>query len=47
MDNDEVASMSKPALIAATIWNGKSHRRLRRRVAHARAEWFTFTIRFR
>src|SRR5665213_601943 len=38
MDNDEVASLRKPALIAATIWNAKSHRRLRRRVARARAE---------
>ena len=38
MDNDDVAAMSKPQLIAATIWNGKSRRRLARRVAKCRAE---------
>ncbi|HWE01395.1 MAG TPA: glycosyltransferase family 4 protein [Tepidisphaeraceae bacterium] len=38
MDNDDVASMSKPGMIAATIWNSASHRRLRRRTARARAE---------
>ena len=38
MDNDAVDTMSRPGLIQATIWNGKSHREMCKRVAASRAE---------
>ncbi|HZL34738.1 MAG TPA: glycosyltransferase family 4 protein [Tepidisphaeraceae bacterium] len=38
MDNDSVAGMSKPALMAATVWNRKTYRAMRERVRQCRAE---------
>ena len=42
MDNDAVESMSNPALIAATVWNGRSHSAMRQAVRKLKAELVHF-----
>ncbi len=38
LSNDELETMSKPALVATTVWNGKSHKAMRAAVRKSGAE---------